>query len=86
MLSKDMEDRLEENEAFLMEPREDYDDCIVGVGYRFNDGPLAVYSMPKVLKVMEDSGMEPEEAEEFFQVNTLGAWVGEGTPIFVEIL
>ena len=29
-------------ETLLMEPRADYDDCIIGVGSRFHDGPLAI--------------------------------------------
>jgi hypothetical protein len=28
-------------------------------------------------------GMDEEEAEEFFSFNTLGAWVGENTPLFL---
>jgi len=48
---------LEENEALLLEPREKYDSCVIGVGLRFSSGPLAVYSMPKVLKILERQGM-----------------------------
>ena len=80
---EDAEELLAENDALLLEPREEYDSCIIVVGYRFSEGPLAVYSIPKVLRVLENSGMEPEEAEEFFNFNTLGAWMGDGTPIFI---
>jgi hypothetical protein len=31
-------------------------------------------------------GMSEEEAEEYFQFNVEGAWVGENTPIFLEKL
>ena len=84
--NEDIEVTLAENDAMMMEPREEYDDCIVGIGYRFNHGPLAVYSISKVLKIMEDSGLSPEEAEEFFSFNTLGSWIGDGTPIFMDLL
>ena len=74
----------EENpEALLMEPRVEYDGCIVGLGYRFHDGPLAIYSVDKVIGKFVDGGMDEEEAQEWFDVNVIGAWVGEGTPIYV---
>ena len=70
--------------ACLLEPRSDYDSCLVGVGYRFNDGPLAVYDLSKVMSVLE-ADMTQEEAQEYFEFNTLGAWMGDGTPMFVEL-
>ena len=74
----------EENpEALLMEPREEFDGCIVGLGYRFHDGPLAMYSVDRVLRVFMGQGMDEEEAEEHFGFNVIGGWVGEGTPIYV---
>jgi hypothetical protein len=30
--------------------------------------------------------MEPEEAEEYFQYNVEGSWVGEATPVFLTLL
>jgi hypothetical protein len=80
-----VEDALADNEAYLLEPRDEYDDCVVGLGYRFNSGPLAVYSIPKVLRVMQGWGMSEDEAHEFFEHNTIYAWVGDGTPIFVHL-
>jgi len=70
--------------ACLLEPRSDYDSCLVGVGYRFKDGPLAVYDLSKVMAVLE-ADMTQEEAQEYFEFNTLGAWMGDGTPMFVEL-
>jgi hypothetical protein len=83
-LPKKMEDVLADNEAVLLEPRNEYDACIIGIGYRFSSGPLAIYSIPKVLKVMEKWGMNEDEAQEYFNFNTLGAWMGDGTPLFQE--
>jgi hypothetical protein len=84
-LPENIEDLLAENDAYLLEPRDEYDSCIVGIGYRFSTGPLAVYSIPRTLKVMEGWGMDEEEAPEFFDFNTLGAWIGEGTPFFIHL-
>ena len=80
-----VEDVLADNEACLLEPRDEYDDCVIGIGYRFSAGPLAVYSIPKVLKVMQGWGMDDQEAQEFFEYNTIGAWMGDGTPIFIHL-
>jgi hypothetical protein len=82
-LPEDVEEALAENEACLLEPRDEYDSCVIGIGYRFSSGPLAVYSIPKVLKVMEGWGMDEEGAQEFFEYNTVGAWMGDGTPLFI---
>ena len=84
-LPEDVEEVLAENEACLLEPRDEYAACIVGIGYRMSAGPLAVYSIPLVLKVMEGWGMDEEEAQEFFEFNTIGAWMGDGTPMFVHL-
>ena len=75
---------LEENpETQYMEPREQFDSCIVGLGYRFHDGPLAMYSADKVIAAFVDGGMDEEEAQEWFDFNVIGAWLGEGTPVYV---
>ena len=73
----------ENSEALLMEPRVEFDGCIVGLGYRFHDGPVAIYSIDRVLRAFVGEGMDEEEAQEHFDYNVIGGWVGEGTPIFV---
>ena len=75
---------MENPDALLMEPRDRYDACIVGIGHRFNDGPLAMYSIERILALLEEDGMTREEALESYHFNIIGAWVGEGTPIFVQ--
>ena len=66
-----------------LEPREDYDSAIVAIGYRFNSGPMLVYDIQTIIKMHMDEGLSYDEAMEFFDFNTLGAWLGEGTPMFV---
>jgi hypothetical protein len=78
-------DELEENEALLMEPRADYDSCVVGLGYRFSSGALAVYDIDQVLRVLGEGGVDEEEAIEYFEFNVIGSWMGDGTPIFVRL-
>jgi hypothetical protein len=60
------------------------DDCIIGIGERCSQSPICVYDRDKVIeKLTNRDGMTVEEAEEFFEYNIVGAWVGEGTPMFL---
>ena len=59
-----------------------YDDCVIGLAYQ-HTRPLIVYSKKKVIeRLMED--MSRDDAEEFFQFNIGGAYLGAGTPLFME--
>ena len=60
-----------------------FDEAFLGVGWRFSDGPLAVYDRNKIIDILIDEGGTEEEAEEHFQYNIIGGWVGEFTPIFM---
>jgi hypothetical protein len=70
------------DEYLRLEPRVDFDPCIVGVGRRFHDTVL-IYSIQKILDTYVAQGMDREDAEEHFEFNTIGGWLGEGTPIFL---
>lgn len=68
-----------------LEPAEFYDKHIVGVAYRCDLGPVLAYSLRGILDDhIANDGMTAEEAEEYFDTNTLGAWVGDGTPLFID--
>jgi hypothetical protein len=62
-----------------------YDDCIAGIMTRFNFPPIVCYDKTKILKKLGADGMTPDEAEEFFYFNQIGAWVGERTPCFITL-
>ena len=84
MLTEVERDRLAEAnpEALLADG---FESAYIGICRRFNTA-LAAYDYDKCINVlMNRDGMSSEEAEEFFEFNTLGAWVGEGTPVFVKI-
>jgi hypothetical protein len=55
------------------------------LGATVKDGKnVAVYSVERCVETLiNDHGMEAEEAWEYFDFNILGAYVGEQTPIFV---
>lgn len=59
------------------------DDAIVGVVRRYGMETITLYDRNKVIKIlMERDDMTHDEAEEFFDFNIIGAWVGEKTPAF----
>ena len=62
-----------------------YEDCIAGIVERFGQESIVCYDKEKVLKKLQDDGMEEDEAIEFFYFNQLGAWMGEGTPCFISL-
>ena len=56
------------------------------IGYTVNQhhAHVAVYSYQKCIEVLvARDGMTHEEADEFLQFNTLGAYVGENGPLFI---
>ena len=62
-----------------------YDDCIIGVARRFGMPDVIAYDKDKIIKkMMTKDKMTEDEANEFFEYNQIGSWVGETTPVFVE--
>jgi hypothetical protein len=61
-----------------------FDKAVIGIGQRCGAKDIIVYDALKCINILvERDGMIFEEAREFFEFNTLGAWVGEETPMFV---
>lgn len=63
-----------------------FEDCVIGVTYDKSVGAhKLVYSRNKCIEVlMTRDGMIEEEAQEYFDFNVEGAYMGEKTPIFVD--
>ena len=76
------------DEEFLLlgegDERDRFEPAIIGIAHRFGMQPIVAYDYRKVIEVFAED-MEYEEAEEYFDFNVIGAWVGEGTPIFIEV-
>jgi len=72
------------DESFLK--ADGYDDAIIGVTTNKTSGVLLlVYSKTLCIEIMIDEmGMEYEDAVEHYYFNVEGSYVGEQTPIFVE--
>jgi len=61
-----------------------YEDAVLGVAERCGQPSLVVYDADQCINVLvKRDGMDHDDAEEFFHFNTLGAWMGEHTPLFL---
>ena len=58
-----------------------FDDAVIGVEERTM---RLIYSVRKCIEILVLGGMSVEEAIEYFDFNTRGAYVGEKTPIWCE--
>jgi len=57
-----------------------YDDCIIGMTFRA-DVPVVIYSADRMIEKLAKD-MSYEEAQEFFDFNIEGAYMGERTPVY----
>jgi len=61
-----------------------YDDAIIGVTVGF-DNSRVVYDIQKMIEIcMDDGNISYDEAEEWLEYNTFGAYVGTDTPIYMD--
>jgi hypothetical protein len=74
---------IDENFPGEMLVADGYDGALIGWAYSPGRGHVAVYDVQLCLQILEGQGMSEEEAAEFFEFNTEGAWVGKGTPVFL---
>lgn len=76
-------DKLADDHGLDITVADGFDDAIVGIATRYGwDRPVVVYDRKKVLEIIGKDA-DPEAAMEHFQFNVIGAWVGEGTPIYL---
>lgn len=73
----------DDESVVFLEP-ESCDMAILGVAREFGRPPRIAYSVSRLLAVFRSDGMDHEEAREYFEFNTAGAYLGEHTPVFVE--
>ena len=80
----------EELRAWIAEYNEEalladgFEEAVLGIAERCGQPTLVVYDAARCIEILiRRDGMSEEEAEEFFSFNTLGAWAGEGTPLYL---
>ena len=63
-----------------------YEEALIGICRRFNQPSVALYDYKKCIEILmrdaEDEETAYEQAVEWFEFNTIGAWMGEYTPAF----
>ena len=63
-----------------------FEEALIGYVERFGQNSIALYNRERCIEIlMERDGMDREGAEEFFEFNTIGAWVGENTPAYATL-
>jgi hypothetical protein len=65
-----------------------FEDCVIGASlptgfFSEDEQPRLVYDAEKIVKKLMSDGISREDAEEYFQFNIIGAYVGKKTPMFV---
>ena len=66
---------------------DDYDDCIIGVGTRCGMLDVFIYDKHRMItKLVKRDDMSYDEAKEFIDFNIESAYIGEDTPILVNLL
>ena len=60
------------------------EDAFVGIGRRCGQEDIAVYSIQKAIEILKKDGITEGEAREYLEFNSIGAWVGQLTPIWLE--
>jgi len=60
-----------------------YEDCVIGVVEQYGRPHILCYDKTKILAKLMNDGMTDDEAEEYFEYNQIGAYVGESTPCFL---
>jgi len=73
---------LDGDEALLLEPA-DFDEAVIGICERAGGLRVVAYDRSRCIDILARD-MSREDAEEFFEFNTIGAWMGEGTPVFID--
>ena len=62
-----------------------YNKAIMGTIQRCGQEDIILYSTDEILNILVyRDGMSFPEAQEYFEFNILGSWVGEQTPAFYE--
>lgn len=71
------------DEEFLQ--ADGFDQALLGVVMDFNSKPRLVYSRYTCIEIlMQRDEMSKEEADEYFDYNVAGSYVGERTPIWLD--
>ena len=83
----DMVAEMLSDEDFLQ--ADGFDDAIIGYAEIWLDSGqsrVLAYDREKCIEKLMEDGMERGEANEYFDFNVTGAYVGEMTPVFINMI
>ena len=72
-----------EVELIFLDPPAQFDHAIVGLVEGFGQEPAVLYDTAAVLAALADDLGDLEAADEWFEYNTIGAYLGPATPRFL---
>jgi hypothetical protein len=73
-----------DTELIFLDPPETFDHAIVGLVYGYGQEVAVLYDEGLIIaSLMTDGGMDAETAKEYFEYNTIGAYLGDATPRFL---
>lgn len=74
-------------DALLFDGPEGYafDRAIIGVATRIGMTPVVAYEDIKLIEVLVEEGWDYTDAVEWVEINTKGSYLGENTPIIINL-
>ena len=79
----DTKDLVKAPSASAMVP-DGLEDAVIGTAEIETGLRVLVVSIPKAIGILVDGGMDYDDARDYLDFNSVGAWVGDGTPIWIE--
>jgi hypothetical protein len=80
-------DKLIDSKALLLDPRELFDQAIIGVIDSVHGSRVVAYDAGKcITALMSANGWDEDEASDWFEYNARTAYMGEGTPVFIDVV
>lgn len=87
MTLNELMERLAEAEAVLLEPQDLFNPALVGIASRADGIFVAAYDAEKCIQaLMKQNRWGYGEALDWFEFNTAGGFMGDGTPVFLDML
>lgn len=82
----DLLDQLADAEAMLLEPQEFFNKALIGIAQRADGIIVAAYDSEKCIAALrEQNNWDYDEAQEWFEFNVQGGYVGPHSPMFVDV-
>jgi hypothetical protein len=78
-----LRDRIDDMDPDLLMLPPEFDEAVLGMAERAGGLMVVAYDRSRVVDVLQ-RGMPRELAEEWYEFNIVQAWMGEGTPLFID--